>query len=177
MQTQPIREIGESLLPANSSHGTRGREEGHFLIEVLISVAVAVIAVLGALSVIPSTLALEQSAREHSLARAATERRVADLQAMNLPDFHATFASAGAGLPIPGVALLSFDVVGLDPAPGRAAEGVITMAPDPVTQPALFAAADTFTVTTEVVWRTTRGTEKELLVVKLAPEQPLPVGP
>lgn len=94
---------------------------GFSLIEVLISVALVTVAVVGALSSITSTASLGESNRESALAYRAAQRRLEQVQASTFEDVFALYNADDlddpAGVAAPGP---HFDVAGLDPQDGDA---------------------------------------------------------
>ncbi len=95
---------------------THHPRSGFSLIEVLISVTLITVAVVGAMSSITSTASLGESNRESALAYRAAQRRLEQVQASAFEDAYALYNADPldnpAGIAAPGP---HFDVAGLAP--------------------------------------------------------------
>lgn len=148
------------------------RQDGFFLLESMLALAVCAAAVLGVLALVPTTLALHRAASEHAEARNAAQARVAELQVLDLQAFRDVFTPEVEGGPLPGQDLLSLGVDALPLADGDETHGQVTISPDPAEEAEAFAAATSFDVLIVVRWRSVGGTQTARFAIKLTPEQP-----
>lgn len=164
-----------------NEHARAGRDhrhqEGQLLIEAMFAMAIAAIAVMGTLAMVPTTIAVNRAAHEHAAARNAAQARLAELQVLTLDDFRATFLPPQPGAPSPGADLFTFSVATLPLVKDAAAHGQVTITPDPVTQPDQFADASTYDVVLEVRWAAVGGDQRARFAVKLSPPRVLPNDP
>ncbi len=151
------------MLARRLARSGRVRKGGRLLVEVAVAAAVGAVALLALVGVLLPSSRLSGLSKERNAARRAAERRLAEIACLDAAAFRDALAAG------PGAPLLAFDVGGLEPAPGAARTGTVTVVPAPGTPE--FEAATLFEVRAECVWIGVDGAQGLVLVMLYRPER------